>query len=130
MSCNACFDRVNRKVIVCMLRVYSRYLDQLGLASKYNTKVYCRQTLVGGHYGLLNTSTLVPNPDFYRQLLQFSNINSFRYLEVLCVSDFYIRLIFETVHFCGIGLWGKLFFPLVVMLRRTYAHTLIVREEV
>ncbi|KAG6587568.1 heparanase-like protein 1 [Cucurbita moschata] len=45
------------------------YLDQLGLASKYNTKVYCRQTLVGGHYGLLNTSTLVPNPDFYSALL-------------------------------------------------------------
>ncbi|XP_008453244.2 heparanase-like protein 1 [Cucumis melo] len=45
------------------------YLDQLGLASKYNTKVYCRQTLIGGHYGLLNTSTLVPNPDFYSALL-------------------------------------------------------------
>jgi heparanase 1 len=45
-----------------------RYLDQLGMASRYNTKVYCRQTLVGGHYGLLNTTTLVPNPDYYRQV--------------------------------------------------------------
>ncbi|XP_022134600.1 heparanase-like protein 1 [Momordica charantia] len=45
------------------------YLDQLGLASKYDTKVYCRQTLIGGHYGLLNTSTFVPNPDFYSALL-------------------------------------------------------------
>ncbi|KAJ4841439.1 hypothetical protein Tsubulata_009083 [Turnera subulata] len=26
------------------------YLDQLGMASKYNTKVYCRQTLIGGYY--------------------------------------------------------------------------------
>ncbi|WCJ35879.1 glucuronidase 2 [Euphorbia peplus] len=45
------------------------YVDQLGMASKYNTKVYCRQTLVGGNYGLLNTSTLVPNPDYYSALL-------------------------------------------------------------
>lgn len=45
------------------------YLDQLGMASRYNTKVYCRQTLVGGHYGLLNTTTLVPNPDYYSALL-------------------------------------------------------------
>lgn len=61
-----------------MLHINFRYLDQLGLASKYNTKVYCRQTLIGGHYGLLNTSTLVPNPDFYRQYFyKFSNINSF-----------------------------------------------------
>uniref|UniRef100_A0A0E0KAE8 Heparanase-like protein n=1 Tax=Oryza punctata TaxID=4537 RepID=A0A0E0KAE8_ORYPU len=28
------------------------YLDQLGMASKYNTKVFCRQTLIGGHYVL------------------------------------------------------------------------------
>ncbi|XP_050224808.1 heparanase-like protein 1 [Mercurialis annua] len=45
------------------------YLDQLGLASKYNTKAYCRQTLVGGNYGLLNTTTLAPNPDYYSALL-------------------------------------------------------------
>jgi heparanase 1 len=45
-----------------------RYLDQLGIASTYNTKVYCRQTLIGGNYGLLNTSTLTPNPDYYRQV--------------------------------------------------------------
>ncbi|THU74989.1 hypothetical protein C4D60_Mb04t39190 [Musa balbisiana] len=43
------------------------YLDQLGMASKYNTKVYCRQTLIGGNYGLLDTHTLTPNPDYYRQ---------------------------------------------------------------
>ncbi|RRT51986.1 hypothetical protein B296_00032566 [Ensete ventricosum] len=43
------------------------YLDQLGMASKYNTKVYCRQTLIGGNYGLLDTNTFTPNPDYYRQ---------------------------------------------------------------
>lgn len=44
-----------------------RYLDQLGMAAKYRTKVYCRQSLIGGNYGLLSTGTFVPNPDFYRQ---------------------------------------------------------------
>ncbi|KAK6126911.1 hypothetical protein DH2020_039341 [Rehmannia glutinosa] len=45
------------------------YLDQLGLASTYDTKTYCRQTLIGGNYGLLNTTTFVPNPDYYSALL-------------------------------------------------------------
>ncbi|KAL2322089.1 hypothetical protein Fmac_026468 [Flemingia macrophylla] len=44
------------------------YLDQLGIASRYNTKVYCRQTLIGGNYGLLDTTTFIPNPDYYRQV--------------------------------------------------------------
>uniref|UniRef100_M8B357 Heparanase-like protein 1 n=1 Tax=Aegilops tauschii TaxID=37682 RepID=M8B357_AEGTA len=43
------------------------YLDQLGQSAKYDTKVYCRQTLIGGNYGLLDTDTYVPNPDYYRQ---------------------------------------------------------------
>lgn len=45
------------------------YLDQLGLAAQYKTKVYCRQTLIGGFYGLLNKTTFVPNPDYYSALL-------------------------------------------------------------
>ncbi|XWS70760.1 hypothetical protein CRYUN_Cryun03dG0076600 [Craigia yunnanensis] len=44
-------------------------LDQLGMASKYDTKMYCRQSLVGGNYGLLNTTNFVPNPDYYGALL-------------------------------------------------------------
>lgn len=45
------------------------YLDQLGMASMFNTKAYCRQTLVGGNYGLLDTKTFIPNPDYYSALL-------------------------------------------------------------
>ncbi|XP_021277651.1 heparanase-like protein 3 isoform X2 [Herrania umbratica] len=45
------------------------YLDQLGMASKYDTKTYCRQSLIGGNYGLLNTTNFVPNPDYYSALL-------------------------------------------------------------
>ncbi|KAH1213864.1 Phospholipase D zeta 1 [Glycine max] len=46
-----------------------KYLDQLGIASCYNTKVYCRQTLIGGNYGLLNTTTFAPNLDYYSAVL-------------------------------------------------------------
>lgn len=45
------------------------YLDQLGMASKFNTKTYCRQSLIGGNYGLLDTKTFIPNPDYYSALL-------------------------------------------------------------
>lgn len=45
------------------------YLDQLGMASAHDTKTYCRQTLIGGNYGLLNTTTFVANPDYYSALL-------------------------------------------------------------
>ncbi|XP_064958196.1 heparanase-like protein 1 [Musa acuminata AAA Group] len=45
------------------------YLDQLGMASTYDHKVYCRQSLIGGNYCLLDTTTFVPNPDFYGALL-------------------------------------------------------------
>lgn len=45
------------------------YLDQLGMAASFDTKTYCRQTLIGGNYGLLNTTTFIPNPDYYSALL-------------------------------------------------------------
>ncbi|XP_038882987.1 heparanase-like protein 2 isoform X2 [Benincasa hispida] len=45
------------------------YLDQLAMAASYNTKVYCRQTLVGGFYGVLLPHTLAPSPDYYGALL-------------------------------------------------------------
>ncbi|KAK7304723.1 hypothetical protein VNO77_42610 [Canavalia gladiata] len=45
------------------------YLDQLGMSATYDTKTYCRQSLIGGNYGLLNTSNFLPNPDYYSALL-------------------------------------------------------------
>ncbi|XP_062116611.1 heparanase-like protein 1 [Humulus lupulus] len=45
------------------------YLDQLGMAAVYNSKVYCRQSLIGGNYGLLDKDTFLPNPDYYSALL-------------------------------------------------------------
>ncbi|KAG0480035.1 hypothetical protein HPP92_010893 [Vanilla planifolia] len=45
------------------------YLDQLGMSAANGHKVYCRQSLIGGNYGLLNTTTFEPNPDYYSALL-------------------------------------------------------------
>ncbi|GAB4854611.1 hypothetical protein Ancab_023193 [Ancistrocladus abbreviatus] len=40
------------------------YVDELGLSATYDTKTYCRQTLVGGNYSLLGKD-FVPTPDYY-----------------------------------------------------------------
>ncbi|XP_052880804.1 heparanase-like protein 2 [Gossypium arboreum] len=48
-----------------VLNIVNKYLDPLGMASNYNHKVFCRQTLIGGNYALLNTTTSIPNPDYY-----------------------------------------------------------------
>ncbi|KAF6173520.1 hypothetical protein GIB67_042650 [Kingdonia uniflora] len=88
------------------------YLDQLGMASKHNTKAYCRQTLIGGNYGLLNTTTYVPNPDYYRQDILHYKRN----------MDF-------LVHFCGTGLWGKELLELIVMHHHFYVFMPIVQKE-
>ncbi|XP_024024267.1 heparanase-like protein 3 [Morus notabilis] len=45
------------------------YLDQLGMSAAFDTKTYCRQSLIGGNYGLLDTTNLAPNPDYYSALL-------------------------------------------------------------
>ncbi|KAG6557785.1 hypothetical protein Mapa_000552 [Marchantia paleacea] len=44
------------------------YLDQLGMASRYNNQVFCRQSFIGGHYGLVDAN-FNPNPDYYGALL-------------------------------------------------------------
>lgn len=45
------------------------YLNQLALSAKFDTKVYCRQVLIGGNYGLIDKRTFLPNPDYYSALL-------------------------------------------------------------
>lgn len=58
------------------------YLDQLGMTSTFNHKVYCRQAFIGGNYALLNTTTFIPNPDYYGALLWHRLMGK----EVLAVS--------------------------------------------
>nr|ALI57375.1 beta-glucuronidase [Scutellaria baicalensis] len=45
------------------------YLNMLGYSALLDTKTFCRQTLTGGNYGLLQTGTYIPNPDYYSALL-------------------------------------------------------------
>jgi len=45
------------------------WLDQIANFAIFGHQRYCRQTLIGGNYGFLNTTTLHPNPDFYNALL-------------------------------------------------------------
>jgi len=45
------------------------YLYQLGRLALMNHTVQCRQTLVGGEYGLLQKKTFEPNPDYWTLLL-------------------------------------------------------------
>lgn len=41
------------------------YADALGLLATINHTGFCRQSLIGGNYGLLNRTTAEPNPDFF-----------------------------------------------------------------
>ena len=43
--------------------------EALGHLAQYNHTGYCRQTLVGGSYGLINRTNFEPNPDYYLGLL-------------------------------------------------------------
>lgn len=111
-----------------------RYLDQLGMAAKYRTKVYCRQTLIGGNYGLLNTGTFVPNPDFYRQ--EYRNWNfflSWKVMEGFCqffYFHFQLHQILKSFSFMNSALlWHRLMGTGVLDVNsdaspflRSYAH--------
>ncbi|KAL8122291.1 hypothetical protein AgCh_018876 [Apium graveolens] len=66
------------------------YLDQLGMASTFDHKVYCRQALIGGNYGLLNTTTFAPNPDYYGALL-WHRLMGTRVLQVSQDASPYLR---------------------------------------
>lgn len=84
-----------------------RYLDQLGMASKYNTKVYCRQSLIGGNYGLLNMATFVPNPDYYRHV-HFKLSHSLEYSsEVACICYCFTNCYFLRIADSAL-LWHQL----------------------
>ncbi|KAG7594794.1 Glycoside hydrolase superfamily [Arabidopsis thaliana x Arabidopsis arenosa] len=67
------------------------YLDQLGMSSKHNTKVYCRQALVGGFYGLLEKETFVPNPDYYYSALLWHRLMGKGVLGVQTNASEYLR---------------------------------------
>ncbi|KAG8383050.1 hypothetical protein BUALT_Bualt05G0144200 [Buddleja alternifolia] len=74
------------------------YLDQLGMTSTFNHKVFCRQSLIGGNYGLLNTTTFVPNPDYYGLVFISS---TFLQREIAVGRDW------SEVTLAGDGMWPR-----------------------
>jgi heparanase 1 len=38
-------------------------MDGFGILAQNGHRTFCRQTLIGGNYGLLNTTTHEPNPE-------------------------------------------------------------------
>ncbi|KAG0460237.1 hypothetical protein HPP92_023365 [Vanilla planifolia] len=66
------------------------YLDQLGMTSTFDHKVYCRQALIGGNYALLNNITFAPNPDYYSALL-FHRLMGSKVLETTHNGSPYLR---------------------------------------
>jgi len=45
------------------------YIDQLGTLAQLQHKGFCRQTLMGGYYELVDKHTFEPNPDYWTALL-------------------------------------------------------------
>ncbi|PON68897.1 Glycoside hydrolase [Parasponia andersonii] len=102
------------------------YLDQLGMAAKYNSKVYCRQSLIGGNYGLLDRKTFVPNPDYYR--LDRHGIIRYSTFYLLMLSDIQTLVLFVFGSESAL-LWSQLMGEGVLSVKsdtspflRIYAH--------
>ncbi|XP_020979574.1 heparanase-like protein 2 isoform X1 [Arachis ipaensis] len=100
------------------------YLDELGIASKYNTKVYCRQSLIGGNYGLLNTTTFSPNPDYYSALLW----NQLMGKKVLSASSDVFSPFIRTYAHCSKGRDGVTFLVINLSNKTHFLLTIHDRE--
>ncbi|VDI33358.1 Hypothetical predicted protein [Mytilus galloprovincialis] len=48
---------------------FHQWLDKLGISASLGVDVVVRQTFYGGNYGLIDTKTSNPNPDFWLSLL-------------------------------------------------------------
>lgn len=69
------------------------YLDQMAIFSSHGFGSYCRQTLVGGFYSLLNITGFEPAPDYYA-LLTWSKVMGFGVLNTTVtdsVQESYLR---------------------------------------
>ncbi|CAG5077150.1 Oidioi.mRNA.OKI2018_I69.PAR.g8640.t1.cds [Oikopleura dioica] len=69
------------------------YLDLLGLFAEKKHKAFCRQTLIGGNYGLLQMlpdkkEKVKVNPDFWAGFL-FASLMKEKVLEISCANEFF-----------------------------------------
>ncbi|CAA6669956.1 unnamed protein product [Spirodela intermedia] len=98
------------------------YLDQLGLAAKYNTKVYCRQSLIGGNYGLLDVKNFKPNPDYYSAIL-WHRLMERRVLDIGISGSSFLRAHAHCAkHQAGVSL-------LLINLSKTTRFVVTVRND-
>lgn len=65
-------------------------LSELAIFARQGFSTYCRQTLIGGNYGLIDKDTLIPNPDFYNFLL-FNKLLGPKVLDVAAPADTYVK---------------------------------------
>jgi heparanase 1 len=93
------------------------------MAASYGTKVYCRQSFIGGNYGLLNTTTFEPNPDFYSALL-WNRLMGTTVLAASFKGALYLRAYAHcqknTTQVCGLMLFGLTDFPSQQVLQRSW----------
>lgn len=73
------------------------YLDQLGMTSTFNHKAYCRQALIGGNYGLIDSASFVPNPDYYGSVFSISGFCSYFLCSVYYHLLHYITLLLSVL---------------------------------
>lgn len=73
------------------------FLDQLSVFALTNHGSYCRQTLAGGFYSLLDSQSLKPNPDFYN-LLAWSQLMGSKVLQVSSESTSVLRAYAHCTH--------------------------------
>jgi len=65
-------------------------LNEMSLLARKNFFGYCRQTLIGGNYGLIDKDTLQPNNDFFNYYLWKNLMGKFNNeKEITCICSLY-----------------------------------------
>lgn len=70
------------------------FLDSLGILAARGHSAFCRQTLVGGNYALIDRESFEPNPDYYALLLfqTLMGTNVLKTYEAVGANSQYLRL--------------------------------------
>ncbi|CAE5959882.1 unnamed protein product [Arabidopsis arenosa] len=101
------------------------YLDQLGMSSKHNTKVYCRQALVGGFYGLLEKETALLWHRLMGKGVLGVQTNASEYLRAYAgITILLINLSKQTKFTVGVCNGVKVVLQADIMKRKSFLETI------
>ena len=100
------------------------------MVTTFNHKVFCRQALIGGNYALLNTTTFIPNPDYYRlDSISQSLIININSVQMYRFWEFFLPFTSCLLSLISALLWHRLMGPGVLHTThngspylRAYAH--------